>query len=153
MREITPGDGSWIQYFLKIAQLVATRSKDNSTQVGCVIVDTRKTQIATGYNGLVMGLPQEKMTREEKLLRTLHAEENAILFSDRARLRNATLYCTSPLCSRCMRMSLQVGITTIIVVSASDEFAGRWKDDCEQAEIMAAKKGIDYFHVTEESLI
>ena len=42
---------NWDQYFMNIANEVATRSKDPSTQVGCVIVDSDHRPISFGYNG------------------------------------------------------------------------------------------------------
>ncbi len=42
---------NWDQYFMNIANEVAKRSKDPSTQVGCVIVDSDHRPISFGYNG------------------------------------------------------------------------------------------------------
>ena len=40
-------------YFINIADEVATRSKDPSTQVGAVIVDEKHRPISFGYNGFL----------------------------------------------------------------------------------------------------
>jgi len=46
----------WDDYFMKIAELSAQRSKDPITQVGCVIVDgTTRHILSIGYNGLPYG--------------------------------------------------------------------------------------------------
>ena len=40
----------WDNYFINIADEVATRSKDPSTQVGAVIVDENHRPVSFGYN-------------------------------------------------------------------------------------------------------
>lgn len=42
---------NWPQRFLELAQLVASWSKDPSTQVGAVIVDANRRVVSLGYNG------------------------------------------------------------------------------------------------------
>jgi dCMP deaminase len=41
------------EYFINIAEEVATRSKDPSTQVGAVIVDKNHRPVSFGYNGFL----------------------------------------------------------------------------------------------------
>ena len=41
---------SWDEYFIEIAKVTAKRSKDPSTQTGCVIVDKNNRPISFGYN-------------------------------------------------------------------------------------------------------
>lgn len=45
------------EYFLRMAELVATRSTCLRRNVGCVLVNTRGHVLATGYNGVAAGLP------------------------------------------------------------------------------------------------
>jgi dCMP deaminase len=44
---------TWDEYFIKIAEVVAEKSKDPSSKMGCVIVDKNKRVVSLGYNGLV----------------------------------------------------------------------------------------------------
>jgi len=44
------------EYFLRMAQLVATRSTCIRRHVGCVLVNQHKHVIATGYNGVAVGV-------------------------------------------------------------------------------------------------
>ena len=44
-------------YFLRMAQLVATRSTCVRRAVGCVLVNARNHVVATGYNGVPAGMP------------------------------------------------------------------------------------------------
>ena len=51
----------WVSYFMNIARVVATKSKDPNTKVGCVVVDTATKRImATGYNGFPPGVNEDK---------------------------------------------------------------------------------------------
>ncbi|MFN7337838.1 MAG: cell division protein DedD, partial [bacterium] len=54
MTETTqPTRPSWDEYFLSIAEMVSRRSPDPNTKHGCVIVDSGKRILSTGYNGPV----------------------------------------------------------------------------------------------------
>lgn len=108
---------SWQKYFLEMAEQVATRSKDPSTKVGCVISTEDKVVVATGYNGIprdVLDKP-ERMERPAKYLWTSHAEENAVAMAARvgSRLRGGHAFVTHMPCCRCARMLIQAGISTV----------------------------------------
>lgn len=47
---------SWDTYFIEMAMFVATKSKDDSTKVGCVIVSEDHTVLSMGYNGFPRGV-------------------------------------------------------------------------------------------------
>ncbi len=110
---------SWDEYFLDIANLVSTRSKDPSTKVGAVIVRD-KTILSAGYNGFARGMNDnipERYDRPEKYLWTIHAEENAILNAGRNGIKTegSSLYVT-PMhpCSNCALSIVQAGIKEVI---------------------------------------
>ena len=106
---------SWDEYFLDLAEQVSRRSPDPSTKHGCVLVDSGKRVVSTGYNGPVAGLPNEvvPLTRPAKYDWFIHAEDNAVAFA-RCDLRGATAYVTGPPCAACFRRLLQVGIRRIV---------------------------------------
>ena len=56
----------WDEYFLGIAEAVSQKSKDPSSKMGCVIVDENKRVISLGYNGLVQGADESRMTMSER---------------------------------------------------------------------------------------
>jgi dCMP deaminase len=89
---------------MDIAHEVAKRSKDPSTQVGCVIVNQEHKPISFGYNGMVQSCYEEHMTWERpmKYELVIHAEMNAILFA-KEDLFNAKLYCTHIPCVNCFK--------------------------------------------------
>lgn len=104
---------------MEMADVVASRSKDPTTKVGCVIVSDDKVVVSTGYNGIPAGVDDkpERMERPAKYLWTSHAEENAVAQAARvgARLRGGAAYVTHMPCSRCARTLIQAGIVTVHV--------------------------------------
>jgi len=110
---------SWDEYFLDIAETVATRSKDPSNHVGAVVVRDRQI-LATGYNGFPTGVNDtypERLVRPAKYLWTVHAEENAILQAGKhgVKTENSSIYVVplSP-CMPCARAIVQAGIKEVI---------------------------------------
>ena len=64
-----------------MANLVAKKSKDQSTQIGAVIVGPDNEIRSTGYNSFPKGLNddlQERQERPEKYYWIEHAERNAL---------------------------------------------------------------------------
>lgn len=64
------------EYFLRMAELVATRSTCLRRNVGCVLVNQRGHVLATGYNGVAAGLPH--CNHEQSLFRI---KDNPISYS------------------------------------------------------------------------
>jgi len=106
-------DDHWHKRFFAMADLVASWSKDPSTKVGAVIVRPDRTIASVGYNGFPRGVDDVYTNREDKLLRTVHAEANAIL-SAHEPLTDYTIYVT-PLhpCANCAAFIVQSGITSV----------------------------------------
>lgn len=113
---------TWDQYFLDMAALAATRSKDRSTQVGAVIVDPNRNVRATGYNGFPRLVNDDIDARHERPIKyryTEHAERNAIYSAARAGVATAgcTMYCTHAPCTDCARAVIQAGLYCLIYPS------------------------------------
>lgn len=113
---------TWDQYFLDIAALAATRSKDRSTRVGAVIVDQSHNVRATGYNGFPRRLNDDIDARHDRPIKyryTEHAERNAIYSAARVGVSTnaCTLYCTHAPCSDCARAVIQAGICRLVYPS------------------------------------
>ena len=106
---------TWDQYFINIAEVVATRSHDIETQVGCVLVSPNRRIISAGYNGFPPGFDDENLpnTRPEKYKYMVHAEANAIAFARRS-LNDCTLYCTLTPCEDCIKLILTCGIKRFV---------------------------------------
>jgi dCMP deaminase len=109
----------WDQYFLDIAEKVATRSTCLRLKVGCVLVAEDNRILSTGYNGSPKGMPHcldDGCLKNEqgRCIRTVHAEINAILSVDPAVRKNGTLYCTHEPCEHCTKSIIQAGIKKVI---------------------------------------
>jgi len=135
---------SWDEHFMDMAILVAQRSKDPSTKVGCVVVSEDKIVVATGYNGLPRGVQDrsERMERPAKYLWTSHAEENAVAQSARvgAKLKGGTAFVTHHPCSRCARSLIQAGITRVVIGSGTTSMPD---EEFEVARIMFKEAGVN----------
>lgn len=55
---------NWDSYFIEMAMHIATKSKDPSTKVGCVIVGPDNEVRSTGYNGFPRGVQELADVRE-----------------------------------------------------------------------------------------
>jgi dCMP deaminase len=123
----------WELRYLEMAKLVSTWSKDPSTKVGSVIVDSDNTVISVGFNSLprrIQDTDQRLNNRDIKLKMIIHAEINAIITAKRP-LTGATIY-TYPFmsCSQCAGMIIQSGICRHISYKTNNE---RWKDSFDLA--------------------
>jgi dCMP deaminase len=125
----------WDARFIALASLVASWSKDPSTQVGAVIVDQDKRIVSTGFNGFPQGVNDAPVDREVKLLRTIHAEENALLFA-RRNVTGMTIYVTRPPCARCAAKLVQSGIARVVYPLPPVDFIERWEIEMHQAQLM-----------------
>lgn len=103
----------WDLRFLDLAKLVASWSKDPSTQTGAVITDVNNRVVSIGYNGFASGVkdtPERYADRDLKYKMIVHCERNAIIFAQRD-LAGCTLY-TWPFmsCAPCAAMVINAGI-------------------------------------------
>lgn len=107
---------TWDEYFIGIASEVAKRSKDPSSQNGCVIVDSKHRPVSFGYNGAIQGADESKMTLSERPMKyyfSIHSEMNAVLFA-RKDLTGCTIYNTIATCENCLKYCLQAGIKRFV---------------------------------------
>ncbi|MCH8069096.1 MAG: cytidine/deoxycytidylate deaminase family protein [Candidatus Marinimicrobia bacterium] len=109
---------SWEQYFMNIAQEVATRSTCDRKYIGSVIVRD-KTILSTGYNGSIRGLPHCDEAGHEMenghCIRTIHAEANAIVQAARngVNIDGGEIFVTASPCYNCFKMIANAGIRKI----------------------------------------
>merc|ERR1719476_193086 len=117
---------SWDDYFMSVAFLTGMRSKDPSTQVGAVIVNTENRIVGVGYNGFPSGIPDESLpwerTSPDGFLATkypyvCHAELNAVLNKNVESCKGCRLYCTLFPCCECAKVIIQSGIKSVVYAS------------------------------------
>lgn len=113
----------WDEYFMGIAQLSSLRSKDPSTKVGAVIVDSDNKVVSIGYNGMPSGIDESQISWERgegldsKYLYVCHAEFNAILNTRiGSTLKGCRIYVTLFPCNECAKAIIQTGIKEIIFI-------------------------------------
>ena len=100
------GRANWDEYFMRIAQQVATRATCDRKHVGALIV-RGKNILATGYNGSIGGLghcdEEGHMLEDGHCVRTIHAEANAIIQAAKngVRIDGGTVYVTASPCWGC----------------------------------------------------
>ena len=106
---------SWDQYFMNIAQVVASRSTCPRKFVGAVIVRDR-TILSTGYNGSIRGMPHcseaGHMMENDHCVATIHAEANAIIQAAKngVSIEGAEIYTTASPCWPCFKLIANSGL-------------------------------------------
>lgn len=123
-------NNKWDKRFMDLAEMVASWSKDPSTQTGAVIVRPNKTIVSVGYNGFPRGMDDsdERLNdRDDKYRRIVHCEMNAILNAEGQSLRGCTLYVWPFLtCDRCSVYVIQAGIVKVVAPSTPPDKENRW---------------------------
>ena len=135
----------WDTRFLDLAEHISKWSKDPSTKVGAVIVDSQRRIVSTGYNGFPVGVMDsyDRLTdRDNKYEMIIHAEANAILFAHQ-HMNGMTLY-TTPFqpCSRCASLIIQSGISRVISYEI-EESKNRWVDSFKLAKELFDEAGVE----------
>jgi dCMP deaminase len=132
----------WAFRFYQMAELVASWSKDPSTRVGAVITKNNRI-VSVGFNGYPHGISDRADIdeREMKYLKTLHAEENAILFAKRD-LDGCDIYVTHFPCPNCAAKIIQTGIASVYCPEQSEDFLSRWGEKVKVSEEMFTEAGV-----------
>lgn len=124
LEKIKPREAiSWDECFIRMAQIIALRSKDPQTQAGAVVVDKRNVVVGLGYNGFPRGISNNSLPwdREGDFLNTkypyvCHAEENAI-YNSNNKTQDCVIYCTLFPCNECAKTIIQNGIKEVVYES------------------------------------
>lgn len=124
----------WDSRFLALAALVSTWSKDTSTKVAAILVDSKKRVVSVGFNGSPRGV-EDAGERARKIMRTVHAEANALHFANRD-VEGCTIYVTHPPCANCASHLIQRGIKRVVFHKGSDDFLERWGENYNEALAM-----------------
>ena len=129
---------SWDEYFMKITELVATRSTCLRRSVGAIVVKNKRI-LTTGYNGPPEGLKhcdelggclRDKLKipsgERMELSRAVHAEQNAIIQAAKLgiSIQGGEMYITTHPCFICAKMIINAGIKRIVYKEGyPDKFA------------------------------
>lgn len=146
----------WDTYFMDIAYMASTRSQCSRRHVGAVLVQGKKL-LGTAYNGAPMGIPDcseagcmlveeielkvtdgnEEVIRKQRCIRTIHAEQNLLLFTDREDREGSTVYVTDQPCWTCSNMLANSGVTEIV-------FHRPYPKDSDKVGGLMAARGIGF---------
>lgn len=116
----------WDTCFMGLAQVMAQRSKDPSTQVGACIVSSDKKVLSMGYNGAPIGFDDDDMpwNRDGSFVDTkyayvCHAEANAIInySGSKKDFKDSTIYVDLFPCNECAKAIVQSGIKEVVYYS------------------------------------
>ena len=136
---------SWDECFMKIAFIIADRSKDPSTQAGAVIVNEKNVVVGMGYNGWPRGIDSNELPWERegsledtKYAYVCHAEENAI-YNANNWTENCKVYCTLFPCNECAKTIIQNGIKEVIYESNKYENTPAAKASRKMFELTGVK--------------
>lgn len=134
---------NWDNYFKDLVAVIASKSKDRSTKVGCVIVGPDNEIRATGFNGFPRNInddEEDRHQRPEKYFWTEHAERNAIFAAARVGTPTAgcRLYLTWFPCMDCARAIIQAGIVEIIA-NEPDHNDKQWGEQFKKVYILLAE--------------
>ena len=138
---------NWDEYFFKMVDLVASKSKDKSTKVGAVVVGPDHRVVATGYNGFPMGVNDnitERYERPAKYMWTEHAERNAIYSAacHGIALKGCVMYTQGSPCADCARAVIQAGIIEVRVKEILNEIMEHWRESVYVGVKMFNESGV-----------
>lgn len=146
---------TWDEYFMDLAYMAATRATCPRRHVGAVLTKNRKV-LGTAYNGSPSGTiscldegcmlqdyyePNETgeggPVHKQKCIRTIHAEQNLLLFTDQADRERATLYVTDQPCWTCANLIANSGIAEVV-------YHREYKKDYEKVFALFKQKDIGF---------
>lgn len=139
----------WDRYFLEIARMGSSRSKDPSTKVGSCIVKDKKV-LSIGYNGAPRKfddnlVPTSSDTtlplKDQKYAYVCHSEVNAILnYGGSMRdFEGATLYVTISPCHECAKIIIQSGIKRVVYLEDYHR-----TETADMAKLLFRACGVEY---------
>jgi len=140
---------NWTEYFLNIAEVIKSKSKDNSTHIGAVIAGKGNEILSTGYNSFPRGIDDsldERQERPEKYFWMVHAEMNAIINAARIGVstNESKMYLTCGIpCSNCGKAIINAGISEIYC-KKEDTTVNRekWDEESKRTLKMFEEAGI-----------
>jgi dCMP deaminase len=139
---------SWDDYFMTMVYLVASRSKDQSTHIGAVIVGDKNEVRSLGYNSFPRGLKDdvlERQERPEKYFWFEHGERNAIYNATLmgVSLKDCRMYTNGIPCMDCARALVQSGINEVIVDKKWDaDNSEKWSENAKRSLEMFSEVGV-----------
>ena len=140
--------------YLAVATAIAALSKDQSTQVGALIVGKGGEFVASGWNGAPRGCSADEAgdvrgDRPEKYFWFSHAEANAITNAARVGtpLAGSSIVVTHFPCMDCARAIVQAGIVRVVTRKPNVDFYDRWEAHIVRAKRLFNECGVEVEYV------
>lgn len=150
MSDTTHTRPSWDDYFMGITFQVAQRGTCDRARVGAIIVKDRRI-LTTGYNGAPTGLPHcdevGHLMINGHCMRTLHAEQNAIIQAalHGVSVAGGTIYVTHQPCLTCAKMIINAGLKRVV-------YAGHYPDENSVAFLHAAEVALERWQPADRAI-
>ena len=139
--------------YMGIAKAVSALSKDPSTKVGCVAVNSDGIILSVGYNGFPRGVsddPHRYADRETKYKLISHSEQNLVAQAayTGVSLKNSTVILSGLYpCSSCAKSLIQAGVKKIITPRPDANL--RWSEDAAWSKILFDEASVEIVYVEE----
>ena len=137
--------------FIRIAEAVASLSKDPSTTVGALAINTEGAILSVGYNGFPKGVvdsPERYSDRATKYGLISHAEQNLVAQAAYVgvSLKGSTVVLSGLYpCSSCAKLLIQAGVVRIL--TPPPHINPRWKEDAEWSKILFHEAQVEIVYV------
>tara|TARA_A100001037_G_scaffold278227_1_gene279002 strand:- start:142 stop:588 length:447 start_codon:yes stop_codon:yes gene_type:complete len=144
-------EDKWHKRYLKLAQEVASWSKDPSTRIGAVAIGEKGQVLAQGYNGFPRGVHDTSERYSDRTLKykyVVHAEQNLIYNAtyNGVSLDGAVLYVVGlPVCSECAKAVIQVGIKQVVM--PDQEVPEHWSESWNFTQSLFRESGVEWIMV------
>jgi len=139
---------SWDDLYMTMVYLVAMKSKDESTNIGAVVVGPDNEVRSIGYNSFPRGINDdvpERQKRPGKYAFFEHAESNTINNAALigVSLKGCRMYTNGIPCTNCARSIINSGIKEIIVDKIwDDNNVDKWKEEAKISLVMFSEAGV-----------
>jgi dCMP deaminase len=139
--------------YMGVVHEIAKLSKDQSTQVGAIILGPTYEIRSLGYNGAPRGCKADEdergVNRPEKYFWFSHAELNAITNAAHVGtpLAGCYLLVSHPPCMDCARAIVQAGIIGVLTKNPGSEFLERWAQHTRRTQQLFAECEVNYVMV------
>lgn len=147
----------WMNYFMRIALEVSTKSKDPKHKVGAIAVEPVSRRIlATGYNGFPGGVKEtpERWERPTKYDFIVHAEKNIVATAAKfgISLNGCDLFVTLHPCVDCASFVATAGIKRIMYLDDGTDLrqTQEWHTHLDNAKAILKESGIRLIPITEK---
>ena len=110
---------------MAVAAVTAKRARCHRAQVGAVVVSSDERVLSTGYNGEPAGYDGPACPRYDGAPKSsciaIHAEANALLYSDWTARQGGTLYVTRTPCMECAKLIANSGLARVVFRVTDDD--------------------------------